>query len=119
VPSGTATRTPTPRPSPTPAGPTTGILYTVKKGDNLFRIGLAYNVAWQTIAALNGIDPKNPQIVTGQKLTIPTTSRTYKVQKGDTLFSIAARFKVSVTALKAANNLKNNVIFAGQVLRIP
>lgn len=45
---------------------------------------------------------------------------TYIVQPGDTLFGIAQRFGVTMDAIIRANNIANpNLIFVGQVLRIP
>ena len=43
---------------------------------------------------------------------------TYKVRKGDTLGKIANKYKVSVKNLKKWNNLKNNTINIGRVLKI-
>jgi flagellum-specific peptidoglycan hydrolase FlgJ len=42
----------------------------------------------------------------------------YEVQKGDTLYSISKRFMISVEDLKDRNNLKDNTISIGQVLKI-
>lgn len=47
------------------------VIHTVQTGENLFRIGLRYNVAWQTIAAANGIS--GTYIYVGQQLVIPGT----------------------------------------------
>jgi LysM repeat protein len=45
---------------------------------------------------------------------------TYTVVAGDTLFRISLRFGVSMQAIAQANNIQNiNLIYAGQVLRIP
>lgn len=47
--------------------------YTVKPGDNLFRIGLAYNVPWPAIAAANKL--ANPSLIfPGQVLCIPAST---------------------------------------------
>jgi LysM repeat protein len=43
----------------------------------------------------------------------------YRVKSGDTLSGIATRFGVTVKAIRAANNLQDNVIRVGQVLIIP
>lgn len=43
----------------------------------------------------------------------------YKVEGGDTLASIAKKFDISVDTIKWANNLKNDLIKPGQVLKIP
>ena len=42
----------------------------------------------------------------------------YKVRKGDTLADIAMRFGVSVRELMDANNLRNHIIYAGQILLV-
>ncbi len=44
---------------------------------------------------------------------------TYIVKSGDTLYSIASRFNTTVDAIKVLNNLTNNIIKVGQVLKIP
>ena len=44
---------------------------------------------------------------------------TYTVQKGDTLYSIALKYNTNVNDLKRLNNLENNILQVGQVLRIP
>lgn len=45
--------------------------YTVVEGDNLFRIGLKYNMSWEKLAEENNIS--NPDVIeAGQVLTIPT-----------------------------------------------
>jgi len=46
--------------------------------------------------------------------------QTYTVVPGDTLFSLALRFGVNIVDLASTNNITNyNIIFIGQVLRIP
>lgn len=45
--------------------------------------------------------------------------QTYVVQRGDTLFGISKQFGVSVAEIKLENNLTNDAISVGQVLRIP
>lgn len=47
------------------------------------------------------------------------TPKNYEVKKGDTLFSIAKEFRVSVGDLKEANDIKDDLIKVGQVLKIP
>lgn len=45
--------------------------YTVMEGDNLFRIGLKYNMSWENLTEINNIS--NPDVIeAGQILTIPT-----------------------------------------------
>ncbi len=109
-----------------PGGTTT---YTVKPGDRLFSIGRQFGVNPYSIAQANGIYP--PYIIyVGQVLTIPGGTpvtvtpgpgpNTYVVQRGDTIFSIARKLGKTPASIINANNLINpNLIFPGQVLRIP
>lgn len=108
---------------PTPVSPVTHV---VQPGDNLYRISLRYGVSVQAIAAANGI--VNPWYIrVGQVLIIPTggpppppPGQIYVVRPGDTVYGIALRFGVSMWDIVSLNNLANpNLIFVGQVLRIP
>ena len=68
IPTGT---TPLPGPTPVPPQPGTCRYYhTVKPGENLYRISLAYGVSMNAIAAANGITNYN-LIYAGQTLCIP------------------------------------------------
>ena len=48
----------------------------------------------------------------------PSGENTYIVKKGDTLYSISNMFGLTVNELKSLNNLTNNTISVGQVLKI-
>jgi flagellum-specific peptidoglycan hydrolase FlgJ len=52
-----------------------------------------------------------------KKQTKAISSNFYKIKKGDTLYSISRKFNVSVAKLKQLNNLKNNTISIGKVLK--
>lgn len=43
----------------------------------------------------------------------------YTVKKGDSLYSIARKYDISVNDLKKVNNLNDNILSIGQVLKIP
>ena len=42
----------------------------------------------------------------------------YEVQKGDTLYSISKKYNVLVEDLKRKNNLPNNTLSIGQMLKV-
>lgn len=51
--------------------------------------------------------------------TLVPGPNTYTVVYGDTLLTIARRFGITVPALRTANNLNSDTIYAGQILFIP
>lgn len=96
-------------------------VYTVKNGDTLYSIARKYNLSVDELKKLNNLT--NNTLSIGQKLFVskerPETETLYTVVSGDTLYSIANKFKVSVDNLKLINNLNNNVLSIGQLLKIP
>jgi LysM repeat protein len=102
--------------------------HTVQAGENLFRISLRYSTTVTNLASLNQL-ANTSLIYVGQRLCVygsvgnppmPSTQSTYTVQRGDTLSSIARRFNVTTATLAQLNNIANaNLIYVGQVLRIP
>lgn len=97
-------------------------IYTVKKGDSLWKIANKYNTTVEKLKSVNNL--KANTLSVGQKLVIPSVSvspevsDTYIVQKGDSLWSIANKFNMTVSELKNLNNLTNNLLSIGQVLKI-
>ena len=97
-------------------------IYTVKKGDSLWKIANKYNTTVEKLKSANNL--KTNTLSVGQKLVIPSISvspelsDTYIVQKGDSLWSIANKFNMTVSELKNLNNLTNNLLSIGQVLKI-
>ena len=101
--------------------------YTVKNGDSLYYIAKDYGLSIGEIKQVN--DLNTDQIITGQILIIPkddssvspvsSNSNQYTVKYGDSLFVIAKQYGITMNQLMQFNNLKNTVIFPGQVLRIP
>lgn len=65
---------PAPKPDPKPTKPAAdkGQVYVIKKGDNLYRIGLKYGVDWNAIAKANQIKNVH-QLQIGQKIIIPAS----------------------------------------------
>jgi LysM repeat protein len=130
----------TDEPAPTESPVASGTTYTVRPGDNLFRIALRFGTTTSALATENGIT--NPRLIFANQVlripssaTVPTTptqpeptqeptqppaGSTYTVQVGDTLFRVAVRQGTTVAALVQENGIANpNIIFVGQVLRIP
>jgi murein DD-endopeptidase MepM/ murein hydrolase activator NlpD len=64
-------------PAPAVSGP--GIYHVVKRGENLYRIGKAYDLTYQQLARVNGISDPN-QISIGQKIFIPGAARELPVE---------------------------------------
>ncbi|HEX6384143.1 MAG TPA: LysM peptidoglycan-binding domain-containing protein [Anaerolineae bacterium] len=101
--------------------------HTVVAGENLYRIGLQYNIPWRDIAQLNRINPH--RIYAGQVLRLPggdtggieEPPATYVVQRGDNLYRIGLRYGISWVQIAEANGLLANPhrIFVGQTLKIP
>ena len=65
---------------PAPAAKRSGAIYhVVKPGENLYRIGKAYDVSYDELARVNGIrDPSHLRV--GQRLLIPEASRLLPVE---------------------------------------
>jgi murein DD-endopeptidase MepM/ murein hydrolase activator NlpD len=105
----------------TPAGVT---IHVVQRGENLFRISLAYGTTVEELARLNGI-PDPASIEVGQRLLVPSNGvvgvpgQTHVVQPGETLRSIAELYGLSMESLAAANNIADaNSIYVGLALNI-
>lgn len=104
-----------------PAGLT---IHVVQRGENLYRISLAYNSSVAELVALNGlldatrIDVGQRLLVPGAETTAPTP-RSHTVQPGETLLSIAQLYNLDVAVLSAQNDIVDaNSIYPGQILMI-
>ncbi len=100
------------------------ITYIVVSGDSLYSIARKYNTTVDELKRLNNLTSNNLSI--GQILKVPVSnsngnnsSITYVVVSGDNLYDIARRYNTSVDAIKSLNNLTNNNLSIGQVLKIP
>ena len=99
-------------------------LYTVKSGDNLYKIANANNITVKELMDYNNLSTNNLQV--GQTLLIPIIEQenldeyiTYTVKSGDSLYSIARKYNITVAELRNFNNLKTDLLSIGQVLKIP
>ena len=111
--------------------------YIVQKGDILSQLAVDFDTPTATLVALNNL--ADPDVLyVGQELLVPaghsrTVKRsepvksqtsvkkggTYTIKKGDTLSEIAQAAGVSINDLRALNNIKDDVIFAGDTIDIP
>lgn len=113
---------------------TKDIVYTVKEGDNIYRIANMFNSSVDDIIKLNNLESNLLSV--GQVLRIPSTNvsipekpndtinqietqGTYIVKPGDSLYTIANRFGIGVDDIVKVNDLKTNLLSLGQRLIIP
>ncbi|MDQ0200799.1 C40 family peptidase [Neobacillus ginsengisoli] len=118
-------------------------IYIVVKGDALIKIANRFNVSVGELKLWNNLD--NTIIYAGQALKVsgqtvqnvvttkpaatapvtkpaasaPLTQSDYTVQGGDCLSKIAVKYSLTVPQLKSLNNLKSDMIYVGQKLKIP
>jgi len=95
------------------------IVYTVRRGDSLYRIAKMFNTTISRIKKDNGL--KSNTIKIGQKLIInsgkPKNAIVYKVKSGDTPYDIAKKFGMSLSELLNLNGLTSRSrIYPGQEL---
>ncbi len=114
--------------------------YTVKPGDTLYSIAKNFGMSVEELISLNNL--KSNTLSIGQQLIVnknPASSNnaliplgstcygtgykeptyiTYTVKRGDSLYTIAKKYNTSIEHLKRLNDLNNNDLSIGQVLKI-
>lgn len=104
-------------------GNTINNVYIVERGDSLWSVAKKFNVSVDKLRDTNNL--KSSLISIGQKLVIPgvapsdQTNTDYIVQKGDSLWSVASTYNTTVRKIKELNNLTNDILSVGQILKIP
>ena len=112
------------------------VTYTVVKGDSLYSIANSFKTTVDSIKELNDLQSNNIKV--GDKLIVDDRSgissvlecfgnvssnnlkyQNYMVVKGDNLYDLARKFNTSVDQIKLINNLKNNNLSIGQLLKVP
>jgi LysM repeat protein len=106
--------------------PSGTLSYTIKPGDNFYRLALQFNTTIQAITAVNpGVNPLFLRV--GQPICIPAQGlpacpegNPYTIKPGDTMYAIARFFNISLDDLLEANpGIDPNRLFIGQVICIP
>ena len=99
----------------------TPIRYVVEKGDSLSAIAVKHHSSVAAIKSLNELTSDVIQI--GQELRLQGDSTIliseHTIRSGETLSEIAVRYSISLAKLRAANNLSDDKILVGQILKIP
>ena len=91
--------------------------YTVKQGDNLWKLAKEYDTNVDRLTNDNKITDAS-KIKIDQHINIQKLG--YKVKKGDNLFQISKKFGLTVEMLKDLNNIEDvNQIKAGEMIEIP
>lgn len=86
-------------------------------GENLYRLGLRYNVSQEQLISLNGAKASN--LVADSKIKIPVKA-TCTVSKGESWSVISDRYNVKIKSIAKASNVDGSVALnEGQKLIIP
>ena len=98
------------------------LIYTIKKGDNLYSIAKNYNITLDELINFN--QQGSTLLHIGEQLLIPINNQTnnniqYVIKPGDTLYNIAKRYNTSVDEIKRLNNLSTNMLKIGETILIP
>ena len=98
------------------------LIYTIKKGDNLYIIAKNYNISLEELINFN--QQGSTLLHIGEQLLIPINNQTnnniqYVIKPGDTLYNIAKRYNTNVDEIKRINNLNTNMLKIGETILIP
>ncbi|MEZ4886067.1 MAG: LysM peptidoglycan-binding domain-containing protein [Chitinophagales bacterium] len=115
-------------------------VYTVQKGDSLYKIALKFEVSIDELKRINNLTSNLLNI--GQQLKVPdanaasntdsnsnsnqgnnsdntTNWSLYTVKSGDSLYKIATEYNVTVDYIIQVNQLYSNNLYIGQQLKLP
>jgi len=112
------------------------LVYMIKPGDSLWSIGHRYHVSvaeiqyWNKVSISKPLKPGDELIIwlprpehhelskAKEKKKHHEIVRFHTVRPGDSLYVIARKYHTSVKELRRHNHIKNNIIHAGEVLKI-
>lgn len=126
------------------ANPDTSAGYRIKRGDTLSRLAIKFGTTVNRLKVANSL--KSDLIIAGHDLLIPGKSgrmgiqvakniskpgmeknsgnipgaySNYKTETGDTLYKLSRRFGTDIASIKRANNLRDDILIAGALIKIP
>ncbi|MFK5882081.1 MAG: LysM peptidoglycan-binding domain-containing protein [Sulfurospirillum sp.] len=95
-------------------------IYTVKRGDSLYKISRRYGIRYRVIKDFNHL--RSNILSLRQSLIIPVlkpTTISYIIKKGDTIGQISKKFKVAINDIMRLNHKKNSMVRIGEKIVIP
>jgi len=103
--------------------------YTVKPGDSLYTISRSYGISVEALKEANGLEgshlkPKQVLLIPNPKKRptgkaaqkVSSETEPYIVKQGDSLYSISKKAGLSIEEIKRLNQLRTDVLKAGQRL---
>ncbi|MDG2420233.1 MAG: LysM peptidoglycan-binding domain-containing protein [Gammaproteobacteria bacterium] len=107
-------------------------IYTIRNGDNLWKIARRFDLKSRAIANWNGISIDSTlqpgqelnleftdRKIPNQRISATDTASEYKVRSGDAMIVIASKFNIDLPKLLTWNNMTaKDLIFPGQLIRI-
>lgn len=96
-------------------------VHTIKDGETLTRLANKYSTTVGDIMRLNKMTTSS-KLEIGEQVKIPKTAdgnaTVHVVAKGETLYSIAHKNNITINQLRDWNNITDNTIREGQILRL-
>jgi len=97
--------------------------YTVKKGDNLYKIAKAHHTTTKEVLQSNHFR-SNSDLVIGKMIKVPVDTyfhlKNYTIKKGDTLYKIARKHNTTTTRVLLANNMRRGTkLHKGNIIKVP
>ena len=103
-------------------------IYIVSEGDTLWKLAKKFNLDVKDLAKMNSINEES-YLYLGQQLTIgnknihrniESKKRTilYSVKQGDNLYKISELFDVSIKSIKDINEMNDNVLMPGEIIKV-
>jgi LysM repeat protein len=103
------------------------LTYKVNSGDTLWKISTGNQLTVQELMQYNNLTSSS--IYVGQELSLIAPHKhetepqmlttSYTIKSGDSLSLIAKNYNTTVNELKSINNLTSDMIYVGQVLKVP